>query len=65
MRLAVLILFPCMAFAPARAEFLMLSAPVTHESETPAPHPKPKRHPLKPMSRLVSPPSQASAIGFP
>ena len=50
MRRAVLILVPCLAFAPARAEFLMLSAPdapVTHESETPAPHPKPKRHPLK------------------
>jgi hypothetical protein len=47
MRLAVLILVPCLAFAPARAEFLMLSAPMTHQSETPAPHPKLKRHPLK------------------
>ena len=50
MRLAVLIFVPCLASAPAKAEFLMLSAPdapVTHESETPAPHPKPKRHPLK------------------
>ena len=50
MRLAVLILVPCLAFAPAKAEFLMVSAPdvpVTRESETPAPHPKPKRRPLK------------------
>ena len=27
MRLTVLILLPCLAFAPAKAEFLMLSAP--------------------------------------
>jgi hypothetical protein len=48
MRLAVLILVPCLAFAPAKADFLMLStpdAPAPHESEPPAPHPKPKRHP--------------------
>ena len=59
MRLAVLILVPCLAFAPAKAEFLMLSAPdapVTHESEPPAPHPKPKRRPLK---THVSPPEPA------
>jgi len=46
MRIAALILVPCLAFAPAKAEFLMLSAPgasAPHESEPPAPHPKPKR----------------------
>ena len=50
MRLAALILVPCLAFAPAKADFLMLSAPdapVIHASETPAPHLKPKRRPLK------------------
>lgn len=50
MRLAVLILVPCLAFAPAKAEFLMLSAPdaaAPHESETPARHPKPERRPPK------------------
>ena len=50
MRLAVLILVPCLAFAPAKAEFLMLSTPDTaapHEFEPPAPHPKPKRRPPK------------------
>ena len=59
MRLAVLIFVPCLASAPAKAEFLMLSAPdapVTHESETPAPHLKPKRRPLK---THVSPPEPA------
>ena len=51
MRLAVLTLIPCLAFAPARAEFLMLSTPdasAPPESETPAPHPKLKRRPPKP-----------------
>ena len=50
MRLAILILVPCLAFAPAKAEFLMLStpgAPAPHELEPPAPHPKPKRRPPK------------------
>ena len=51
MRLAVLIIAPCMAIAPAKAEFLMLSTPEASappESETPAPHPKLKRRPPKP-----------------
>jgi hypothetical protein len=51
MRLAVLILAPCLAIAPAKAEFLMLSAPdasATQDADTPAPHPKPKRRPPKP-----------------
>jgi hypothetical protein len=59
MRLAALIFVPCLASAPAKAEFLMLSAPdapVTHESETPAPNPKSKRRPLK---THVSPPEPA------
>jgi hypothetical protein len=59
MRPAVLILVPCLALAPAKAEFLMLStpdAPAPHESEPPASHPKPKRRPLK---THVSPPTPA------
>jgi hypothetical protein len=50
MRLLALTLVPCLAFAPAKAEFLVLSAPdapAPHESETPAPNPKPKRRPPK------------------
>ena len=59
MRLAVLILVPCLAFAPAKAEFLMLSTPdaaAPHESEPPAPHPKPKPRPPK---NHISPPEPA------
>jgi hypothetical protein len=55
MRLTVLIFVPCL-FAPAKAEFLMLSAPdapVTHELVPPAPHPKPKHHP--PTTHLAQP----------
>jgi hypothetical protein len=51
MRLADLILIPCLAVAPAKAEFLMLSPPdasATQDSATPAPHPKLKRRLLKP-----------------
>jgi hypothetical protein len=50
MRLAVLIICPYLAIAPANAEFLMLSAPeasAPHESEPPAPRPKPEREPPK------------------
>jgi hypothetical protein len=42
---------PLLVCAPAQAEFLMLSPPdasATQDSETPAPHPKLKRRPLKP-----------------
>ena len=64
MRLTVLILVPCLTFAPAKAEFLMLSAPdasAPHESETPAPHPKPKRHP--PKTHLSPPEPALSGFG--
>jgi hypothetical protein len=49
MRLAVLIFVPCLAFAPARAEFVMLSAPdaSAHASASPALHSTPKRRPLR------------------
>jgi hypothetical protein len=59
MRLAVLTLVPCLAFTPAKAEFLMLSAPdapATQESEPPAPHPKPKRRPPKTHVSAPEPP---------
>jgi len=59
MQLAVLTLVPCLAFAPAKAEFLMLSTPdasAPHESEPPASHPKPKRRPPK---THISPPEPA------
>jgi hypothetical protein len=48
--LPLLVLAPLVC-APAQAEFLMLSPPdasATQDSETPAPHPKLKRRPLKP-----------------
>ena len=65
MRLAALILAPCLAFAPAKADFLMLSAPdapVTHQSEPSAPHPKPKRH--SPKTHFAPPPEPAlSGLG--
>jgi hypothetical protein len=50
MKLAVLIFVPCLAFTPAKAEFLMLSTPdasPTEEPNTPTPHPKLKRRPPK------------------
>jgi hypothetical protein len=49
--LPLLLLAPLLVCAPAQAEFLMLSPPdasATQDSETPAPHPKLKRRPLKP-----------------
>ena len=64
MRLAVLTLVPCLAFAPAKAEFLMLSTPdaaAPHESEPPAPHPKPKRRP--PKTHLSPPEPALSGFG--
>jgi hypothetical protein len=63
MRLMVLILVPCLAFAPAKAEFLMMatadaSAPDTSASA--APHPKSKRRPLK----APVPPAEPALSGF-
>jgi hypothetical protein len=58
MRLAVLILAPCLAIAPAKAEFLMLSTPeasAPQDADTPAPHPKPKRRQLKPHASAPEP----------
>jgi len=64
MRLAALILVPCLAFAPAKADFLMLSpqgAPAPHESEPPAPHSKSKRH--LPKTHLAPPELALSGFG--
>jgi hypothetical protein len=64
MRIAALILVPCLAFAPAKADFLMLSAPgarVTHESETPARRQKPKRRP--PRTHVSAPQPALSGFG--
>jgi hypothetical protein len=61
--LPLLVLAPLIVCASAQAEFLMLSAPddsATQESGTPAPHPKPKRRPLKPH---VSP-AEPALSGF-
>lgn len=64
MRLVALILVPCLAFAPAKADFLMLSAPgarVTHESEPPAAHWKPKRR--LPKTHVSAPEPVLSGFG--
>jgi hypothetical protein len=64
MRLAASILVLCLPFAPAKADFLMLSAPdapVTHESETPAPHPKSKRR--LPRTHVSAPKPVLSGFG--
>jgi len=64
MRLAALILAPCLAFAPAKADFLMLStpdAPAPHESEPPGPLPKPKRH--SPKTHFAPPEPALSGFG--
>ena len=56
MRLAVLTLVPCLAFAPAKAEFLMLSAPdapVTHESEAARASSEAQTPPTKDPSRAA------------
>ena len=63
MRLVVLILVPCMAFAPAKAEFLMLSTDgaARRQSEPPGPHPKPKHH--SPKAHLAPPEPAVSGFG--
>ena len=64
MRLAVLIFVPCLASAPAKAEFIMPSTPdaaAPHEWEPPAPHPKPKRRPPKP--HILPPEPALSGFG--
>jgi hypothetical protein len=62
MRLMVLILVPCLAFAPAKAEFLIMATPDASAlaSASAAPHPKPKRRPLK----ALVPPAGPALSGF-
>ena len=63
MRLMVSILVPCLAFAPAKAEFLMMSTPdasAPDASASAAPHPKPKRRPLN----ALVPPAELALSGF-
>jgi hypothetical protein len=64
MRLAVLILTSCLEFAPAKAEFLILSppeAPKSQRLEPPAPQPKPKH--LSAKASISTPDAALSGFG--
>jgi hypothetical protein len=61
--LPFLVLAPLIACAPAQAEFLMISTPdasAPDASASAAPHPKPKRRPLK----ALVPPAELALSGF-
>jgi hypothetical protein len=61
--LPFLVLAPLIVCAPAQAEFLMMSTPdasAPDASASAAPHPKPKRRPLK----ALVPPAEPALSGF-
>lgn len=61
--LSFLVLAPLIVCAPAQAEFLMMSTPdasAPDASASAAPHPKPKRRPLK----ALVPPAEPALSGF-
>jgi hypothetical protein len=61
--LPFLVLAPLIVCAPAQAEFLMISTPdasAPDASASAAPHPKPKRRPLK----ALVPPAEPALSGF-